>query len=184
MGTALIDHPVDYDGSQLRSHFVRESAGIKGDGIVAFSGSCYVRGENLVDLEDAEAGSSIVAGEMLHFICEHFQCPLKEMNYRLRLFIAIMKDILLELVPGMTINREGDDLYIDNRKMTVAISTISSVSALFHCGVNIDPEGAPVPAVGLKELGVDAFEFTRLVMERYGSECESVELAIRKVKGV
>ncbi len=175
---------IDYDGSQLRSHFIRKIAEIRGDGIVAFSGACYVRGENLVDLEDAENGSTIVAGGMLHFICEHFQVPLAEMNYRLRLFVTIIMEVLSGLAPERTFRRDGDDIFEDDRKITVAIATLSPTSALFHCGVNIDPEGAPVPAAGLGEFGVDPWKLARMVLDAYKYECESVELAVRKVRGV
>ncbi len=180
----MIDKVIDYDGTQLRSHFVREITGIPGDGVMAFSGTCYVRGENLVDLEDAEASSSIVAHDMLHFICEHFQIPLTEMNYRLRLFITIIGEALSELAPERTIRRDGDDLYEDNRKISVGIATVSATSALFHCGINIDPEGAPVPAAGLREFKVSPAELAERVLDAYQAECESIEFAVRKVRGV
>jgi hypothetical protein len=50
--------------------------------------------------------------------------------------------------------------------------------------VNVDPLGAPVPAVGLAELGIDAKPFALSVLERYRGECEAIELAMRKVRGV
>lgn len=184
VSTSLIDRVIDYDGTQLRSHFVREITGIPGDGIMAFSGTCYVMGKNLVDIEDAEASNSIVAQDMLHFICEHFQIPLREMNYRLRLFITIIREILSELAPQWTITRDGDDLYEGNRKISVGIATVSATSALFHCGINIDPEGAPVPAVGLNEFKVSPAELAGRVLDAYRAECESIELAVRKVRGV
>ncbi len=184
ISTALVEKRIDYDGTQLRSHFLREAAGIQGDGIMAFSGTCYVMGENLVDLEDAEASDSIVAQEMLHFICEHFQVPLREMNYRLRLFMTIIREKLSELAPQWTIIRDGDDLYESGRKLSVGIATLSATSALFHCGINIDPEGAPVNAVGLNEFRMRPAELARRVLDAYRSECESIELAVRKVRGV
>jgi hypothetical protein len=81
-------------------------------------------------------------------------------------------------------DRDGDDLYIAEKKLTVAIATITPVSTVFHCGVNIDPRGAPVPAVGLGEIGVDEEKFTAAVLERYRQECLSIDRAIRKVRGV
>lgn len=182
--TKWLGEAVDYTGSELRSHFVRDLGGVVGDGVIAFTGGCDVGGERLVDLEDAEAGSVIKAKRMLHFIGEHFQCPLRECNFRLRLFAAIIKEALEELVPGVHVKREGDDLFLDGRKLTVAISTASQVSAVFHVGVNIDPSGAPVQAVGLGELGVEVEPFARSILRRYIEECESVELALRKVRGV
>jgi len=182
--TMILDERIDYTGDQLRSHFVREKAGIAADGVVAFTGACAVTGSRLVDLEDAEQHSSIIAEEMLHFIGEHFECTLREANYRLRLFIGIVGETLRELAPGLVTIRDGDDIFIAERKLTVAIATVSPVSTVFHCGVNIDPQGAPVPAAGLGEIGVDAGRFAADVLERYRSECISIDRAIRKVRGV
>ncbi len=174
----------DYDGSQLRSHYIREQTGIANDAVIAFAGACNVRGARLVDLEDAEAGSTIVAAHMLHFIGEHFQAPLREANFRLRLFVSILKERIEATAPGVKLSRDGDDLFAGKRKLTVAIATSGPLSSLFHCGVNIDPAGAPVPAVGLEELGIDHAALAEAVLEGYREECLSIELAMRKVRGV
>lgn len=182
--TKILDKSADYTGEQLRSHFVREMSGITTDGVVTFRGACAVTGDLLVDIEDAEQHSSIIAEEMRHFIGEHFECSLREANYRLRLFVALTGEILRELAPGLTMRRDGDDLYVSGRKLTVAIATVTPVSTVFHCGVNIDPQGAPVPAVGLDEIEVDDGAFTSLLLERYAKECLSIDGAVRKVRGV
>ena len=182
--TMILEESIDYTGEQLRSHFVREASGIVTDGVVAFRGACAVTGELLVDMEDAEQHSSIIADDMRHFIGEHFECTLREANYRLRLFIALAGEVLRELAPGIDLSRKGDDLFVGGRKLTVAIATVSPVSTVFHCGVNIDPQGAPVPAIGLAEIGVDDLTFTSTLLERYAGECESIDNAIRKVRGV
>ncbi|MBN1885342.1 MAG: DUF366 family protein [Candidatus Krumholzibacteriota bacterium] len=181
--TAVLDEGIDYDGTQLRSHFVRARGGIAGDGVVAFFGACEVSGEQLVDLEDREAGDRIVAKRMLHFIGEHFGAPLREVDWRLLLFAQILRDRIEELAPGVRLRRDGDDLFLGERKLTVAIATATPTSCVFHLGVNVDPAGAPVSAVGLAELGVDPPALARLVLGRYAAECERVEAAMRKVRG-
>jgi hypothetical protein len=182
--TAFLDREIDYTGEQLRSHFVREAARIRSDGVVAFRGACAVTGDALVDLEDRDEHASIIAEEMLHFIGEHFTCPLPEANFRLRLFVTIAAEVLRAAAPDCVVTRRGDDLFIEERKLSVAIATVSAVSAVFHCGINIDPSGAPVAAVGLAELGVDPEEYAQRVLDGYAEECRSIELAVRKVRGV
>ncbi len=184
LGTALIEEPIDYTGLELRSHFIRERTGIETDGLVAFIGGCRVDGESLVDLEDREAGDFIEAEMMLHFIGEHFAVGPREMNLRLRLLVAIVRELLEGIAAVTGIERRGDDLFIGDRKLSVAIATVSPVSGLMHLGINIDPSGAPVEAVGLEELDVDPAGLARAVLERYGSECRSIERALRKVRGV
>lgn len=182
--TRWLERKLDYSGRELRSHFIRETAGIQTDGVIAFSGACGVSGDRLVDLEDAEDGSVIKARRMLHFIGEHFQCSLREGTMRLKLFASIVKEVLEGSLAGSGVLRVGDDLFIDERKLSVAIATTSPVSILFHFGVNIDPSGAPVPAIGLGELGVEVEPFAITVLERYAREHEQIEIAIRKVRGV
>ncbi len=184
VSTKWIGKDREYTGEELRGHFVREISGIRGDGVVAFPGGCDVKGADLVDLEDAEAGNTIKAARMIHFIGEHFLCPLREGNYRLRLFISIIGELIEERSRGTVVRRKGDDLYIGDRKLTVAIVTVTPASSLFHCGVNIDPSGAPVPAVGIEELGLDPEDFALEALSRYRSEIESVEYAVRKVRSV
>ena len=182
--TRLLEDRIDYTGDQLRSHFVREVSGIDVDGVIAFRGSCVVRTDMLVDIEDAEKHSSIIAEEMLHFIGEHFECTLREANFRLRLFVSIIEETLSAIAPELELRRDGDDIFIGGRKLTVAIATVTPVSTVFHCGVNIDPAGAPVPAVGLYKEGVDPVKSAKAVLRRYGEECLSIDRAVRKVRGV
>ena len=182
--TAFLGERIDYTGGELRSHFIRERSGIETDGVIACIGSCNVSGASLVDLEDAAAGSTIVAHTMLHFLGEHFQTPLREGNVRLRLFASIVKETLENRAADVRVTRSGDDLFVDGRKLTVAICTCSPVSLLFHFGINIDSEGAPVAAIGLEDLGLEAKSFALAVLERYARECESIEFALRKVRGV
>jgi hypothetical protein len=182
--TRYLSEPIDYTGRELRSHFVRERAGIETDGVISFMGGCNVRGDDLVDLADAGAGSTIVAGKMLHFICEHFAIGLREGNLRLRLLVAVVKEAIEREGIKAAVVRNGDDLFVGGRKLSVAVCTASPVSSLMHLGVNVDPTGAPVPAIGLEELGIDPVKLARSVLERYSAECESIELALRKVRGV
>ena len=72
METAILDKRIDYDGSQLHSHFALYEANIIGDSMVGFFGSANVAEANLVDLIDHKSSNTIVAKEMLHFIIEHF----------------------------------------------------------------------------------------------------------------
>jgi hypothetical protein len=182
--TAFLAEEIKYTGAELRSHFVREKSGIEWDGVIAFIGASGVSGGRLVDLEDVEEQHEIVSKRMLHFIAEHFQMPLREGNVRLRLFASIVKETLEDLSPGIAVKRDGDDLYVNRRKLSVAICTASPLSAVFHYGININPAGAPVAAVGLKKFDVDPKAFGAAVLDRYSRECESLERAIRKVRAV
>jgi len=184
MFTRFIDQKIDYDGSQLRPHFIYENFGLFGDAIIAFRGKAAVS-DHLVDLEDKKENAFIYSEDMLHFIVEHFDLDLEKAVLRQRLLVAIIKETL-EAFIDRPIVRMGDDLYIDDRKLSVSIATKSLVSTLIHTGINIKSEKAPIAAIGLGDLGLEGkVEYLgRLIVQRYGMEMETVNLARTKVRGV
>ncbi len=173
--------PRPYTGAELRSHWIRQTFGLVNDAAVAFCGPADVR-EHLVDLADRERQAFIYSPLMLHFLIEHFHMPLQEAVARQRLCMAIMRDLLPDLCGAP--QRSGDDIYIDGRKLSVSIATASPVSALIHMGLNIDAQGAPVPAIGLNELKITASAFAETVLNQYQAEDESMRSAANKVLAV
>jgi hypothetical protein len=176
----LITHP--YDGSQLRSGWIAETFGLSGEAIVAFTGPCDVAPEHMLDLEDLQAGESIRAALMLHFIIEHPGIDLALAVARQRLLAALVREILTDEFDVTGLTRSGDDLYLGERKLSISIAALSSTSGLIHFALNIDPTGAPVPAIGLRELGVDEEALARRVMEAYAQEIASSAHAAGKVR--
>ena len=157
---------------------------MQGDAIVAFLGECKVDLTEMVDIEDVINNEPIYSKYMLSFITEQFGVNLSEGVFRQRLLICIIKELLEER--GIFVVRNGDDLMIDGRKLSVSIATKSTTSILIHTGLNILSEGAPVKASGLtSELGItDVKEFAIEVMKRYSEEIEDILLATTKVRGV
>ncbi len=82
----------------------------------------------------------------------------------------------------VVIVRRGDDLYDGDRKLSVSIATLSPNSALLHFAINVDPAGAPVPAKGLAEYGVDPREFAEAVLSSYAAETSGARRAVGKVR--
>ena len=184
MNTKFIDENIKYVGSQLVPHWIYRNFGLKGDSIVAFRGECKVDLSEMVDIEDVINKEPIYSREMLSFITEQFGISLSEGVLRQRLLMCVIKELLEER--GIFVVREGDDLLINNKKLSVSIATKSITSVLIHTGLNIVSEGAPVPASGLtSELGITNIkEFAENVMKRYSEEIEDVRLATTKVRGV
>ena len=184
MHTKLIDTEIKYIGSQLAPHWIYKNLKLQGDAIVAFIGECEVALTEMVDIEDVINNEPIYSKSMLSFITEQFNVNLVEGVFRQRLLICIIKELLAER--GIFVVRNGDDLMIDGKKLSVSIATKSTTSILIHTGLNILSEGAPVKASGLtSELGiVDIKEFALEVMKRYSEELEDINLASTKVRGV
>lgn len=184
MKTKFIEEDVKYIGSQLAPHWIYKNYNIQGDAIVAFCGECEVKLTEMVDIEDVINNEPIYSKYMLSFITEQFGVDLMEGVLRQRLLITIIKELLEER--GVFVVRNGDDLMIDGKKLSVSIATKSITSLLIHTGLNIVSEGAPVKASGLmSELGIkDIKKFAQDVMVKYSEEIEDIKLACTKVRGV
>ena len=184
MKTRFIDEEIKYIGSQLAPHWIYKNFKIQGDAIVAFIGECEVKLTEMVDIEDVINNEPIYSKSMLSFISEQFGIGLVEGVLRQRLLITIIKELLEE--KGILVVRNGDDLIIDGRKLSVSIATKSITSVLIHTGLNILSEGAPVKASGLSsELGIENIkDFAIEIMNRYAAEIDDISLASTKVRGV
>ena len=86
---------------------------------------------------------------------------------------------------GAKITRDGDDLFYENRKLSVSIATKSITSCLIHTGLNIIKEGAPISVSDLSEIGiVDIKKFANEIMQKFQDESQSIKMATYKVRGV
>lgn len=175
---------LNYDGSQLQSLFAYKNFGLMGDSISVFRGSCRVELNEMVDMEDVLAQDWIYSEDMLHFIVEHFEMDLEKTIIRQRLLIATIKEEL-EKLGVKTLSRSGDDLYEEDKKLSVSISTLSPVSTLIHCGLNVSSKNTPIPTVGLDNLQIhNVLSLGESVARRYCNEVLSMRLARCKVRGV
>jgi len=178
----VLEEETAYTGKELRSGWVGSRTGLGGDAAAGFVGPCHVANEDLVDLDDARAGEFIRAASMAHVIVEHPLCGLETAVARQRLLVCVLCEILTGR--GFHVRRSGDDVFFDSRKLTVSIAAPGPGSALIHLGINVDPEGAPVPAAGLREMNVDPAGLLGELLERYGCEIESIRYATGKVRPV
>jgi hypothetical protein len=182
-GYKILEEKITYTGRELRGGWVAEVTGIKGGGAaVGFIGPAHVETEDLVDLDDVKAGVSIEAAEMAHVVVEHLGCTLQAAVLRQRLMVCILCEILTER--GIMPHREGDDVYVGGRKLTVSIAAPSRRACMIHLGINVNSEGAPVAAVGLDDFGVSALELLEALLDRYRKELTSAAYAETKVRSV
>ena len=184
MKTYLINDEIKYEGWQLKPHWIYKNFKIQGDSIVAFKGECDVKLTEMVDIEDVINSEPIYSKNMLSFISEQFNIDLVEGVFRQRLLICIIKEVLEKR--GIKVTRNGDDLFVDGKKLTVSIATKSLTSILIHTGINIDSTNAPVRACGLaNDLHInDIDELANEIMKKYSQEIDDIIMASTKVRGV
>ena len=183
MQTHYIEKEIKYTGRELSPHWIYKNFHILGDAIVAFVGEVEVNLSDMVDIEDVINVEPIYSKKMLNFIIECFDFKLEQMVWAQRLFVSIIKETLESY--GFFVKRDGDDLFYDNRKLSVSIATKSITSCLIHTALNIIKEGAPVSASDLSEIGVtDIRKFAEDIMQRFKLEAESIKMATYKVRGL
>lgn len=165
------EREIHYDGTQLAPHWIYRNFDLMGDSLVAFTGSARVDLDHMVDLEDVKKAAPIYSPRMLHFIGEWFTDSLDVGVLLQHLFVCQVYELLLE--KGVTgLRRRGNDLYLNDRKLSVSIATRSPVSVLMHTAFNIETEGTPVPTVGLSELNVHAPTLAEEVLARFKHDSE------------
>lgn len=186
MNIQVIEQEIKYTGSELAPHWIYKNFNLLGDTAVAFIGECEVKLPEMVDISDVINNEPIYSKKMLNVIIEHFNIELPEGVLRQRMLVSILKELIEKMLPDIKILRDGDDLFYENKKLTVSIATKSITSVLIHLGVNIDPEGAPVDASGLEtDLNIQNIkQFAQELLENYKNEMQSVSEAVCKVRGV
>ena len=183
METEFIRGAITYTGEQLRGHYIYKEYSLRGDAAVAFGGSANVE-EEMVDWVDRKARAFIYSPQMVHFLVEHFGISLREGVWRLRSLIFLIKEEIERQNPKSSVRRRGNDLFVGKRKLSVAIATASPTSVVMHVGVNVRTKGAPVPAIGLKELRISPVSFAKQILQMYSAEVDKVDLETTKVRGV
>lgn len=179
-----IEREITYDGTQLRSGWIRERTDLSRDAVACFAGPADVPIENMVDMDDVAENAPIFSPMMLHFIAEHTDGDLALAVARQRLMVSIALEELIRLTRNTSIERRGDDIYEGNRKLSVSIATSSPNSYLIHFALNIMSYGTPVPTKGLADYDIDPRPFGETVSKRYCEEIESMSHAEKKVRPI
>ena len=140
-----------------------------------------------MDLEDSLSYDFIKSESMVHFIIEIPEATIRETVVWQRLFMRLIAARLTSDVDDLYIKVDGDDLMIENQKLSVSIATLSRFSGLIHVGININvgPE-CPVSAIGLIDIGGTEnyrgqFQWAELVAKSFADEYIDILKATYKV---
>ncbi len=183
MKTKWIENEFLYDGSQLRCQYAYLAHGLLGSSIVSWSGACDISQANMADGEDLLQGAEIRGSKMLHFIVEIFEQKLFSGVVLQRLLATIVRDKIYELNPQLVgkLRRDGDDLFFEDRKLSISVAAQSPLSCLIHFAVNISNEGTPVKTCALKDFEIVPERLAHAVLLAFENEMASVREATWKV---
>ena len=180
----------EYDGSQINPSWAFNEFGIYGSSIITWIGPVNITPDNLKDF--ADVGLEIKSNYMVNFICEFFDQQPTNMRIaylRQRLLVMIFREVLTE--KGVKTTREGDDIFVDGRKLSISIASISLSSTKIHFALNLEDKGTPsdVETIGLYDIeDGKIFNEDNLkdlifdVVKRFIDELETIEKDISKTK--
>lgn len=176
-----------YDGSQLRSLYNYYEHDLQGDSVIGFLGPCHVSLDTMVDGEDKKANAQIRSDGMLHFIIEVFHQSLFSAVCLQRL----MADLAISNIKSLSqspmakdLVRKGDDIFHQEKKLSISIATSSPISQLIHFALNTTNEGTPVATLSLNDLGVDPKVLGKTLGAAFVAEFEDIHSATTKVHWV
>ena len=187
-----VDEIFEYDGSQINPSWAFQEFGIYGSSIITWIGPVNITPDNLKDF--ADVGLEIKSNYMVNFICEFFDQQPTNMRIaylRQRLLVMIFREILTE--KGIPTKRKGDDIFVDGRKLSISIASVSLSSAKIHFALNLEDKGTPddVETIGLYDIQVDnqqvfdednLLELINDTVNRFINELETIENDISKTK--
>lgn len=192
MQSRFLDKNFAYDGTQLRSLYAYLEHKILGPSIISWQGPCSISFDHMVDGEDLLEKAVIQGDEMLHFIIEIFDRDLFSGVALQRLFASICRDYLQAQAHAQKRNilaesplfRDGDDIYLEDRKLSISIATKSPVSVMVHFAMNVTNKGTPVKTLSLEDLQLNPRKVAEDVMELFQKEFKSISVATQKVRPV
>ena len=187
-----IDEIFEYDGSQINPSWAFQEFGIYASSIITWIGPVNITPDNLKDF--ADVGLEIKSNYMANFICEFFdqQPPNMRIAYlRQRLLVMIFREMLAEY--GVQTRREGDDIFVDGRKLSISIASVSLSSAKIHFALNLEDKGTPddVETIGLYDIRVNGqqvftednlLDLINKTVTKFIDELETIENDISKTK--
>lgn len=188
MKAKWVEKEIKYDGSQLASLHNYLMHGLSGDSVVAWIGPCDIAFEKMADGEDLLQNAEIRGGKMLHFLVEKFDVSLFGAVAFQRLITSLAFEKVIDRARDKfssdSIRRDGDDIYIAGKKLSISVAVPSFRSCLIHFALNITNENTPVPTVSLEDLGLKPEPFAKEMLAAIVSEAESIVFATHKVHGV
>ena len=184
MKTLFLQNEIIYTGLELNSVWIQEHAAVAGDCLLSFIGPADVPITNMVDLEDVKNNAPIYSPKMLHFLAYHPEIHLELAVSRQQIFVLLVIEWLQQQIKSARIRRRGNDIYLDERKLSVSIAAPAPQGCCLHFEMNIETAGTPVPTFGLTELGIAPQSAAQILMERYNAELVHISRAQTKVKDI
>jgi hypothetical protein len=183
MKTKFLKNEFLYDGSQMKplDNYLKHD--LLGDSCISWIGPCQVNFDKMLDGEDLIEKCEIRGERMLHFVFEIFQRELVSAVFLQRLFASLIQSYVFEN-SKIYLKREGDDLYLDNKKFSISIAAPAVNSMMVHFALNVVNQGTPVKTLSCEELNINPEVMADELLKKISHEYQSILNASFKVRSI
>ncbi len=154
---------------EMKAHWAYKKFDLVGDSIVAFVGPMKVQHENMIDIRywGGKKKGEIFSEKMLHFIVEHFDPDTEKAILKQYMLLTILEEKLENRLDKHIIIRWKDDLFDEDKKLTVSAVTNTLVSTKIHLGINVSEKNLPTKTRSLEYYNIDPFDLAEPVIDQY-----------------
>ena len=169
MDYLFLTEPMKMTIEAMRPHWALVNFDLWGDSMVVFRGTMDVEPKDMIDLKEMKRGTVFPSGDLLHFVIEHFGDELKTGVLRQNILVNIAEEKLGHRLGSKKILRWGDDLYDEDRRITLTAVAQTPVSVKIHLGICIDSD-QDAGFVGLNEYDLDYQEVAEVIGNQYRAD--------------
>ena len=153
----------------MKSHWALLKFDLWGNSMVIFKGPIKIEPKEMIDLKELKRGTAFPDGDLLHFVIEHFGDDIEKGVLRQNILVNIAEEKISHRLSGRRILRWGDDLYDEDRRITLTAVATTPVSIKIHLGICITSD-TEAGFVGLSEYGLEPEELAEVVGNQYRAD--------------
>ncbi len=170
MDYLLVPEPMEMTIDAMRPHWALKKFDLWGDSMVIFRGPMNIKPDEGIDLKEFKRGTVFPKGDILHFIIEHFNDELEKGVLRQNILVSIAEEKLAHRIgSSQKILRWGDDLYDEDRRLTLTAVAPTLVSVKIHLGICIDAD-EDAGFAGISEYSLDPNELGEVIGNQYRAD--------------
>jgi uncharacterized protein len=169
MDYVILPEPLPMTIEAMKPHWALLRFDLWGNSMVIFKGQMKIDQKDMIDLKEFKRGALFPKGEMLHFVIEHFDDDTEKGVLRQNILVNIAEEKLSHRLSGRRIIRWGDDLYDEDRRITLTAVSKTPVSVKIHFGLCIETD-SEAGYTGLKEYDLDVHELAEVVGNQYRAD--------------
>ncbi|RKZ33730.1 hypothetical protein DRQ33_03645 [bacterium] len=170
MDYLLVPDAMEMTIQAMRPHWALKEFDLWGDSMVIFRGPMNVTPQECIDLKEYKRGTVFPKGDLLHFVIEHFNDNLETGILRQNILVSIAEEKLVHRIgSAQKVLRWGDDLYDEDKRLTLTAVAPTLVSVKIHFGICIDsfPESG---FAGIDEYSLDPIELGEVIGNQYRAD--------------